>query len=377
MNGSVASNIVPISAAETQYKDGLRRGFIDLRNSCREKKSRQTPYSRTMVHTEGDRSMLGYGHDNHPPGVEDNFPFSIGSYESPSSISRADRRPLLRSNSSLDLDHADEEMRPPLRKDYGSVDSLDVINNDNEFFDMLQDFQSSDPDQRAPAPPHIRDVLRGNQEVSVMINNSNKQGRNNSTKHSSSHGNIHEHLASVDLDGDEALVSPRLKQKTQKNSRKDKSKRGISSMDTNSGGSGGGILRRIRGKPESSEVSVNMDCQDGCLSVEEKWRRKAIVHYDCQSIGATLIKNRFDDTTQIGNISTGASAASVKRRTSLGVFPITENMVVQQEDQGDRKSNMLLRSCPYFRNELGGEEERIICLNRANGKKAYHQVKRK
>lgn len=33
-------------------------------------------------------------------------------------------------------------------------------------------------------------------------------------------------------------------------------------------------------------------------------------------------------------------------------------------DEGDGRGNDLLQSCPYFRNELGGEEERMIALNR-------------
>ena len=368
MNGSfgdrVSPSTMPTSMAEAQYKDGLRRGFIDLRNSYREKKSRATPYSR--VHTEGDRQMASYNNGSYAHNVDDPLPYIIGSYESPSSISRADRRPLFRSNSSLDVDHVDED-RAPLRRDYGSANSLDVVNGETDsFFDMLQDYKTNDRDQRAIAPPHIREVLRGKQEISAM----NKQSNNTVVKQpSSSHDNTDEPpLASPETE--EALASPRMKLKTNK-SKKDKSKRS-STVDSSSGG----ILRRIRGKTESSEISTS-DSQDGCISAEEKLRRKAIVHYDCQSIGAMLNKNKFEDVTQNRNISTGASAASVKRRTtsgSTGTALHEEDVVGEATDRGDGKSNNLLLNCPYFRNELGGEEERIICLNRANGRKGYHQV---
>lgn len=33
-------------------------------------------------------------------------------------------------------------------------------------------------------------------------------------------------------------------------------------------------------------------------------------------------------------------------------------------DEGDGRANELVQSCPFFRNELGGEEERMIALNR-------------
>lgn len=35
-----------------------------------------------------------------------------------------------------------------------------------------------------------------------------------------------------------------------------------------------------------------------------------------------------------------------------------------EDDSGDGQTNDLVESCPFFRNEIGGEEERIVSLSR-------------
>ncbi|KAI1295391.1 Signal-induced proliferation-associated 1-like protein 2 [Halotydeus destructor] len=91
---------------------------------------------------------------------------------------------------------------------------------------------------------------------------------------------------------------------------------------------------------------------------EEKLRRKAFAHYDCQSISANLNYASKLCTTlaKRRNTTTGASAASVQSKKDGSD---DENI-----DEGDGRSNELVLSCPFFRNELGGEEERTIALNR-------------
>lgn len=41
----------------------------------------------------------------------------------------------------------------------------------------------------------------------------------------------------------------------------------------------------------------------------------------------------------------------------------------QIPDSGDGRQNDLVSTCPFFRNELGGEEERIVCLNKLTDRK--------
>ncbi|ENN82249.1 hypothetical protein YQE_01375, partial [Dendroctonus ponderosae] len=44
------------------------------------------------------------------------------------------------------------------------------------------------------------------------------------------------------------------------------------------------------------------------------------------------------------------------------------------DDGGDGQSNELVESCPFFRNEIGGEEERIVSLSRLqNGTKNHRK----
>lgn len=59
------------------------------------------------------------------------------------------------------------------------------------------------------------------------------------------------------------------------------------------------------------------------------------------------------------NTTTGASAASINSKPNYNL-----DLNNGELDNGDDRSNDLLLSCPYFRNELGGEEERQISLNR-------------
>lgn len=96
---------------------------------------------------------------------------------------------------------------------------------------------------------------------------------------------------------------------------------------------------------------------------EEKLRKKAFAHYDCQSLTANLCyaKRLCHMLSKRRNTTTGASAASmVAKQQNLNTVDLENGDI----DNGDDRSNDLLLSCPYFRNELGGEEERMISLNR-------------
>lgn len=99
---------------------------------------------------------------------------------------------------------------------------------------------------------------------------------------------------------------------------------------------------------------------DSTLSVlGDATKRKQFAHYDCQSLmanlnyaaeicGALLSRRR--------NTTTGASAASLLASRGL---PPGEDAA---PDPGDGRSNELLESCPFFRNELGGKRVWIIVL---------------
>lgn len=103
--------------------------------------------------------------------------------------------------------------------------------------------------------------------------------------------------------------------------------------------------------------------EDPEVRFEEKLRKKAFAHYDCQSLTANLsyASRLCNILNKRRNTTTGASAASmISKQQNLNTVDLENGDI----DNGDDRSNDLLLSCPYFRNELGGEEERMISLNR-------------
>ena len=109
--------------------------------------------------------------------------------------------------------------------------------------------------------------------------------------------------------------------------------------------------------------------------------RKYFAHYDCRSMAVD-----FEDLAQLyakqgdgprrKNTRSGASAASAKITAATMADKIqrrdsdssTGNNDNGASDQGDNKSNDLVESCPYFRNELddGEEQDPQIALTRGN-----------
>lgn len=105
--------------------------------------------------------------------------------------------------------------------------------------------------------------------------------------------------------------------------------------------------------------------------LEERRRRRSFAHYDCQSLTANLgyaAKLRGLLLARRRNTTTGASAAS-----SLGARAATPDGDSGDEDSGDGCGNDLVESCPFFRNEIGGEEERIVSLTRLTQRKPVHR----
>ncbi|XP_043269445.1 signal-induced proliferation-associated 1-like protein 1 isoform X2 [Venturia canescens] len=223
---------------------------------------------------------------------------------------------LHRSNSSLELPHGpDPTIRipeTPLRREYGSHGSIDVVAQSvsvgENLFAMLQDFCPAD--QRSPVS---RDYLRRVAD-------------------------------SQSPDTDEVCgptgSSPKLRLK---------------------------LNRLWGGKPPRG---VDEPCTSPVVSadIEERHRRRAFAHYDCQSLTANLgyaAKLRGILLARRRNTATGASAASALRASTPDEAP--------EEDSGDGKSNDLLESCPFFRNEIGGEGEREVGLTRCPNVNGVHR----
>ncbi|XP_013772638.2 signal-induced proliferation-associated 1-like protein 2 isoform X3 [Limulus polyphemus] len=275
-----------------------------------------------------------------------------------SHMASASRVGIYRSNSSLDLEHIEENIDSRtgvLRRDYGSASSLDVISTTGEtqsFFAMLKEYKADHIDQRSPGPAKIHEYLRGKVDPAPATQNASNALAN----------------------GPESLEdsqSPRLKTKLHKfwevKDKKTEKKKLLGSEPS--------LFKKLRGKSEIA-AEFNSKGSDNSLDAEsrfeDKLRKKALAHYDCQSITANLsyascLRNLLNKRR---NTTTGASAASlVSRAPNDG----TEGVAVDEPDPGDDKSNNLVLSCPFFRNELGGEEERLVSLNRITSTKQKQQ----
>ncbi|XP_071565068.1 uncharacterized protein [Temnothorax nylanderi] len=228
---------------------------------------------------------------------------------------------LHRSNSSLELPHSPDPAsrvpETPLRREYGSHGSIDVvaqsITGGENFFAMLQDFRPSD--QRGVV---TGDYLRRVQDGSGQP-----------------------------LDVDEvcggptgAGSSPKLRLK----------------------------LNRLWGSKPPRAMEETCTSPVVSADVEERHRRRAFAHYDCQSLTANLgyaAKLRGILLAKRRNTATGASAASALRASTPDETP--------EEDAGDGKGNDLLEPCPFFRNEIGGEGEREVGLTRCAQGNGIHR----
>ncbi|KRT83628.1 hypothetical protein AMK59_3825, partial [Oryctes borbonicus] len=128
--------------------------------------------------------------------------------------------------------------------------------------------------------------------------------------------------------------------------------------------SGGNSVKHQKQTMDDSVVNLNCISAAPSAESEEIAKRRAFAHYDCQSLTTNLtysVRIRKNLLSKRRNTTTGASAASMIARSST---PDGEN---GEEDVGDGQSNDLVLSCPFFRNEIGGEEERMVSLTRVQG----------
>ena len=347
----------PGPGQDAYYKQKLRSGFIDLRNSYNEKiKPRNVTYTRSLgPPVPPARGALGKVQEGPLEGRGQGY----SPQHTPHRPTLAERRGLYRSNSSLELDHIDYQSdhlhAPPpgaLHRDYGSASSLDIMS-------------STVAVQGVPTPasaPNLTDTRPYSLETAKVVN-----------------GSVPVEDESPSGDGSQ---SPKLKSKSQKHKDRKQRTKSVAGEGGSSSG-GGGLLRKLRGKTDSSESSgKSLDTSPSGDTdpnrLDDRYRRKAWVHFDCQSIRVSLseVARRRSSPThtsavlKLKNTTTGASAASGARSGGSD----QDEAGAEEADSGDGKSNDLLQSCPFFRNEVGGEEERTICLNRATAQKRVQQL---
>lgn len=250
---------------------------------------------------------------------------------------------LHRSNSSLELTHDPHHgpgaSDPPiqLRREYGSHGSIDVISErggtssssggGESFFAMLQDYRPAvlgmiGTDQRSPGPA---EYLRGKVDHPPATENA-----------SNALAAAGDDTASSNMTSSMS-TSPKLRLKLHRFW-------GGGGSGTAGGAGGGGKPPRHQHVVDDSVVNTssssgNNHCAGG--EIEERQRRKAFVHHDCQSITANLgyaAKLRGLLLARRRNTTTGASAASM-----LGARSATPDGADSgDEDAGDGRGNDLL-----------------------------------
>ena len=384
---ALRAGVTPASS-DTYYKQKLRAGFIDLRNSYNEKFRTRSSASlghRTFTapanfeeptNSSGGRSnRTQQSQISGPPGRRKRSGdqgYGLGQRQTCS-----ERRGLHRSNSSLELEHGQQEFLPEdvaaptgnMRRDYGSANSLDVMSNSGEsFFAMLQDYHNENLDQRAAAPPSINELLRGRVDLNKNAGAPLAPQFHNRVSYPQSKPALNGTAVAVSESAVDPSASPKMGAKLQQKNKERKPRAKTMVAEASSG-----ILRKIRGARSDAE-SVNKSMSDNSLDdgrPEDRQKRKAFVHFDCQSISVVLgdvIKRRTNVEMTRRNTTTGASAASGTRGAD------TDDLVSDDSDAGDGKNSELLLSCPFFRNEIGGEEEHMICLNRVTAQKRSRQL---
>ncbi|XP_051895609.1 signal-induced proliferation-associated 1-like protein 1 isoform X1 [Pristis pectinata] len=276
------------------------------------------------------------------------------------------RRIRQRSNSDitiseLDVDGAEEygalshKMGAAIHREYGSTSSIDKHGmSGDSFFDLLKGYRNEQTDQRSPAPEQLNELLKA--EANKAYGSSM-----DSTKHDSVDG-FFAHRGSP---------RPLHKEREKPLKRRSKSETGDSS-----------IFRKLRNAKGESELGKSADFEDSKSedSVKNWACQKCFAHYDVQSVLFDLNEAATTRHSVIKrrNTTTGASAAAA---ASLAAGPLahsisfsspagsTEDLNSKENlnvDYGDEKSNELVLSCSYFRNEIGGEGERKISLSRSN-----------
>ncbi|XP_043243340.1 signal-induced proliferation-associated 1-like protein 2 [Amphibalanus amphitrite] len=273
---------------------------------------RQRAYTHTHTHTRLQRSAFG------PASTRASCSERLHPRQRSRAAPAADGRsgPLYRSNSSLELEPTGGGGGGALRREFGSHGSIDAIGGEAAFA-VLTEFRSLDPELAAAR------------------------------------------------DADSADASPRQRSRLQRLWDRDRR------ASRKAGGAEQSLFRKLRGgsvkdsqRLSEPETSRSTDSLDGEARQEERRRRRALVHYDCQSLRVSLAaaarrRTRLDERH---NRATGASAASQPASRSA-------DELSEDEEHGDDRSNDLVQSCPFFRNEVGGERDRTLQLAPSGGRR--------
>ncbi|KAH9491431.1 Signal-induced proliferation-associated 1-like protein 1, partial [Bulinus truncatus] len=350
---SFESALAPASS-DSFYRAKMRSGIIDMRSSYNERYSGGNSRARARTfhgpHTGNRPRTHTYALENKQPSVgQPQQPVqaltTVTTTQYQSQQQPAPQKPartyvtnkaqqLCRSSSDLEVDTSETDAPPPapssLHREYGSTSSLDMLGTSDNFFNMLNEFRNQALDQRSPAPPHIKELLKGRPESSSepLI-----QRPTDPTK-----GAVK--FINGSVSGDKETVDD---------------VDGLKSIDSDLTNS------------KSEDRSVSEDSQSRS---EEHFRRRAFVHFDCQSVGVDLEKVIQQRLVGLSYKQIFLLVLQQPQARGLALAPDKDDPdILADTDEGDGKSNELVLSCPFFRNELGGEDERTVSLTKITAHK--------
>ncbi|XP_041106736.1 signal-induced proliferation-associated 1-like protein 2 isoform X1 [Polyodon spathula] len=256
----------------------------------------------------------------------------------------------------LDQNAVNPNTGASLHREYGSTSSIDRQGLSGEsFFAMLRGYQVDSHEHRTMLPLGFPELLHYDSSFSPSLQTAAQISRGEFVK-----------IAGYDY-VDSSLLYSREREKFFK--RRLKSETVETSLFRK--------LRTIKSEHDSLRFSTEQDdCRLDRLGRPLSFQ-KCFAHYDVQSV-LFNISEAMANRANLGkrkNTTTGASAAS-QYQAAGGAPGLCESPLGSREDlnskenlnadEGDGKSNSLVLSCPYFRNEIGGEGERRISLSRAN-----------
>ncbi|RXN00886.1 Signal-induced proliferation-associated 1-like protein 2 [Acipenser ruthenus] len=256
----------------------------------------------------------------------------------------------------LDQNAVNPNTGASLRREYGSTSSIDRQGLSGEsFFTMLRGYRVDSLEHRTMPPLEFPELLHYSSSFSPSLQTAAQISRGEFVR-----------IAGYDY-VDSSLLYSRERDKFFK--RRLKSETVETSLFRK--------LRTIKSEHDGLRFSTEHDdCRLERLGRPLSFQ-KSFAHYDVQSI-LFNISEAMANRANLGkrkNTTTGASAAS-QYQGAGGAPGLCESPLGSREDlnskenlnadEGDGKSNVLVLSCPYFRNEIGGEGERRISLSRAN-----------
>ncbi|XP_031758839.1 signal-induced proliferation-associated 1-like protein 2 isoform X2 [Xenopus tropicalis] len=239
-----------------------------------------------------------------------------------------------------------------LHREYGSTSSLDRHSLTGEnFFAVLQGYRVENMEQKNTTPFSFSNLFDCDSPISPSLQAAKQISQGQIVRISP-----FDYMDKALLRGRERLPKSQLKAETVETS----------------------LYKRLRAvKSDHDSLKFSFDFNDGKMDkcMQMGTFEKGFAHYDVQSILFNIYE-AIDSQTSVAkhkNITTGASAASQSPVTSgkAGNCQYPQGSKEDpncspEADEGDGKSSDIVLSCPYFRNEIGGEGDRRIALSRAN-----------